>query len=80
MIWFQNSKWCQTQNEAKSLEWVLENGKHIKHVQSSSGGSSRFEHAESGGKSPLVSVKHSEKGRLTSKCGYSPAWKTLWEK
>ena len=31
-----------------------------------------------GGESPLVSVEHSKRGRLTSKCGYSPAWKTLW--
>ena len=47
------------------------------HQKNSSGGSSESEHAESGGKLPLVSVKHSERGRLTSECGYSPAWKTL---
>ena len=47
------------------------------HQKNSSGGSPRSEHADSGGKSPLVSVKHSERGRLTSKCGYLPAWKTL---
>ena len=47
------------------------------HQKSSSGGPQGFEHAESGGESPLASVKHSERGRLTSECGYSPAWKTL---
>ena len=37
------------------------------HPKNNSGGSLVSEHAESGGKSPLVSVKHSERGRLTSK-------------
>ena len=46
-------------------------------LKSNSGGSSGSEHAESGGKLPLVSVKHSGRGRLTSECGYLPAWKTL---
>ena len=43
------------------------------HQKNSSEGSPESEHAESGGESPLVSVKHSERGRLTSECGYSPA-------
>ena len=47
---------------------------HKPHQKSSSGGSPGSEHAESGGESPLVSVKHSERRRLTSKCGYLPAW------
>ena len=47
------------------------------HQKSSSGGSPESEHAESGGESPLASVKHSERRRLTSEWGYSPAWKTL---
>ena len=47
--------------------------------KNNSGGSPGPEHAESGGKSPLVSVEYSERGRLTSERGYSPAWKTLWE-
>ena len=47
------------------------------HQRNSSGRSPESEHAESGGESPLVSVKHSERGRLTSEDGYSPAWKTL---
>ena len=29
------------------------------------------------GESPLVSVKHSEWRRLTSECGYSPAWENF---
>ena len=29
-----------------------------------------------GGESPLVSVEHSKRRRLTSECGYSLAWKT----
>ena len=49
------------------------------HPKNNSGGSSGFEHAESGGNLPLVSVKHSERGRLNSECGYSPAGKTLCE-
>ena len=47
------------------------------HQKNSSGGSPESEHAESGGKSLLVGVKHSERERVTSECGYSPAWKTL---
>ena len=47
------------------------------HQKNSSGGSPESEHAESGGESPLVSVKHSERERLTSECGYLPAWKTI---
>ena len=46
------------------------------HQKNSSGGSPESEHAESGGELPLASVKHSERGRLTGECGYSPAWKT----
>ena len=49
------------------------------HPNSNSGGSLGSEHTESGGKSSLVSVKHFEKGSLTSECGYSPVRKTLWE-
>ena len=45
--------------------------------KNNSGGSSGSEHAESGGDSPLASVKHSERGRLISECGYLPAGKTL---
>ena len=45
--------------------------------RNSSGGSPESGHADSGGESPLVSVKHSERRSLTSECGYSPAWKTL---
>ena len=29
------------------------------------------------GELPLVSVKHSERRRLTSECGYSPAWENF---
>ena len=29
------------------------------------------------GESPLVSVKHSERRRLTSECGYLPAWENF---
>ena len=29
------------------------------------------------GKLPLASVKHSEGRRLTSECGYSPAWENF---
>ena len=47
------------------------------HPKNNSGGSLGSEHAESGGKSPLASVKHSKRGRLTSECGYSPVSKTL---
>ena len=43
------------------------------HPKDNSGGSLGSEHEESGGELPLVSVKHCERGRLTSKCGYSPA-------
>ena len=45
--------------------------------KNSSGESPGSEHAESSGESPLVSMKHSERRRLTSECGYSPAWKIL---
>ena len=50
------------------------------HPKNNSGGSPGSEHAESGGNSPLVSVKHSERGRLTSECGYLPAWENLMRK
>ena len=42
--------------------------------KSSSGGSPETQHAGSYGKSPLVSVKYSERRRLTSECGYLLAW------
>ena len=29
------------------------------------------------GESPLASVKHSERRRLTSECGYSPPWENF---
>ena len=37
-----------------------------KHQKNSFGESPGSEHAESSGESPLASVKHSERGRLTS--------------
>ena len=41
--------------------------------KNNSEGSPGPEHAESGGGLSLASVEHSEKGRLTSECVYSPA-------
>ena len=75
----QISKWCQFQNEAELLEWVLENRKHVKtHLRIVLDGPQSLKQAEAiSGESPLVGVKHSEWRRLTSECGYLPAWENF---